>query len=82
MALLHAHRHRLKRLMGAAARSTSRGEAAQLPLVNGVQPLHRRPLDARIFQSGDANGPLAAIRLGAGHPLDGTGVVCPALEAV
>jgi hypothetical protein len=82
MALLHAHRHRIERILGAATRSKSRGEPAKLPLVDGVQHLHRGPLDDLIFQGGDADGPLAAIRLGDGPPLDGAGVVCPSLEAV
>src|SRR5262245_29134983 len=82
LALLYTHRHRLTCGMWATARSNSRGESAQLPLVNGVQPLHRRPLDDLIFQGGDAEGPLAAIWLGDVHPLDGAGVVGPAPQAV
>ena len=82
VALLDAHRHCLQGIMGAAAGATSRGEPAKLPLVDGVEHLHRGPRAARIFQSGDADGPLAAIRLRDGHPLDRAGVVRPSLAAV
>jgi hypothetical protein len=77
-----SHRHRVQCIMRAAARSKAVGESPKGPLVDGVQHLHRGPLDDLIFQGGDADGPLAAIRLGDVHPLDGAGVVCPALEAV
>ena len=82
MALLTAHRHRIERIMGAAPRATSRRASATLPLIDSVQHLHRGPLDDFIFQCWEADGPLAAIRLRAVHPLDRAGMVRPAFEAV
>jgi hypothetical protein len=82
LAFRTAHRHRSERLMGAAARSQSRGEAANVSLVDSVQHLHRGPLDDLVCQGGDTEGPLAAIWLRDGHPLDRAGVVRPALETI
>jgi hypothetical protein len=63
VALLDSHRDRIERIMRAAARSASVGESPKVLLVDGVEHLHRRPLDDLVFQGRDANGPLAAIRL-------------------
>jgi hypothetical protein len=82
MALLKAHRHGLERLLGAAARSTSRGESPKRRLVDGVPHLHRGPLDAVLCQGRETDGPLAAIRLRDGDPHDGTRVGPPSLAAV
>jgi hypothetical protein len=81
-ALLQAHRHRVERSRRAAPRSTAIGESAQDPLGESVQHCHRGPRDAFIFQGREAEGPLAAGRLRAGHPRDRTRGRPPVLEAV
>jgi hypothetical protein len=77
-----APRHGLQGLLWAAAGAQAIGAPAPRPRVDGVQPLHRGPLDALLVQGRDAEGPLAALRRRDVDPLDRAGVVRPALEAV
>jgi hypothetical protein len=77
-----SHRHRVQCIMRAAARSKSVGKTPKVPLVDGVQDLHRRPLDDLIFQRRDADGPLTAIRLRDVDPRHGARMVRSPLEPV
>ncbi|HWE95318.1 MAG TPA: hypothetical protein VG269_15230 [Tepidisphaeraceae bacterium] len=57
--------------VGAAPRTVSSGTVAeQVGLVDGIQHLHGRPLDDLVFQHGNADGTLLAIRFGDIHPFD------------
>jgi hypothetical protein len=63
-------RHRLPRIRRRAARAAAGGAPPALFRRDGVEPLHRRPLDALVCHRRVPEGPLAAIRLRDRDPLD------------
>ena len=62
--LFNPDRHRIQRVMRAAARAGTVREAETLCLVDGVEHLARRSLDDFVLQRRLANGALAPIGLG------------------
>src|SRR5262245_8834328 len=82
IALLDSHRHCLKCMMRVAARSESVGESPKVPLVEGLEHRHRRPLDDFIFHCRFPDGPLASIRFWDGDPLYRWRVIRPPFEPV
>jgi hypothetical protein len=81
-ALCDAPRHRLQRRMRPASRANAVGEAPPVPRVDGGQHRHRRPLGELIVPRREADGPLAARRLGDVAPRPGARVVRAPLEPV
>ena len=82
LALLDSHRYCLKCMMRGAARSESVGESPKVPLVDGLEHRHRRPLDDFIFPCRFPDGPLATIRFWDGDPLSQWRVIRPPFEPV
>ena len=77
--LFDAHGHRVQRVVRTAPRSEAIGKPQEVSFIDGVDHLHRRPLDDLVFQGRDADGSRSAIQRRDVHPLDGLGVVYAAL---
>lgn len=68
--------------MRTPARTSTLRKSKDVYLVEGVQPLCRRPLDEVVFPRRFAEGALAALGFGKVNPLERQGVVGSPLEAV